>query len=280
MWPHCVTLSAVQPLERLHGVLSATAPRIVACSGGVDSLLLADRRPPGGAATRRWWPTRSRRPCRPRRPRARSQRPTPRAGRCELVRSGEFADERYLSNPTDRCYFCKSHLYDAPIAARLRRTAVRAQRRQPRRPRRVPARSDRRRRARTSATRSSRPALGKADIRAVARDLGPRLRRAAGVAVPGQPPLHRNPRHRGRRLRAVEVGRGADPVRPPGRRWCAAAGATTRSWSRCAPRIGTDHGGSARPRPRVTMRAVDPDVASARLDDRPYRPGQAVLSLQ
>jgi uncharacterized protein len=29
------------------------------------------------------------------------------------VRSGEFDDEAYLSNPTDRCYHCKSNLYDA-----------------------------------------------------------------------------------------------------------------------------------------------------------------------
>jgi uncharacterized protein len=29
------------------------------------------------------------------------------------VASSEFADERYLSNPSDRCYFCKSHLYQA-----------------------------------------------------------------------------------------------------------------------------------------------------------------------
>ena len=29
------------------------------------------------------------------------------------MRSREFEDERYLSNPTDRCYFCKTNLYDA-----------------------------------------------------------------------------------------------------------------------------------------------------------------------
>ncbi len=30
-----------------------------------------------------------------------------------IVRSGEFDDEAYLSNPVDRCYHCKSNLYDA-----------------------------------------------------------------------------------------------------------------------------------------------------------------------
>lgn len=28
-----------------------------------------------------------------------------------LVRTGEVEDERYATNPVDRCYFCKSHLY-------------------------------------------------------------------------------------------------------------------------------------------------------------------------
>jgi len=31
--------------------------------------------------------------------------------RLTLVDSGEFSDERYLQNPSDRCYFCKQHLY-------------------------------------------------------------------------------------------------------------------------------------------------------------------------
>ena len=30
-----------------------------------------------------------------------------------VVRGGEFEDERYLANPVDRCYHCKSHLYAA-----------------------------------------------------------------------------------------------------------------------------------------------------------------------
>jgi uncharacterized protein len=29
-----------------------------------------------------------------------------------LITSAEFTDERYLANPVDRCYFCKSNLYD------------------------------------------------------------------------------------------------------------------------------------------------------------------------
>lgn len=30
----------------------------------------------------------------------------------KLVEAGEFADEHYRANPVNRCYFCKTHLYD------------------------------------------------------------------------------------------------------------------------------------------------------------------------
>lgn len=33
--------------------------------------------------------------------------------RLEVVDAGEFADPAYRANPLDRCYFCKSHLYDS-----------------------------------------------------------------------------------------------------------------------------------------------------------------------
>ena len=36
-----------------------------------------------------------------------------RSGKLEIVNSGEFADEDYLSNPVNRCYFCKSNLYES-----------------------------------------------------------------------------------------------------------------------------------------------------------------------
>jgi uncharacterized protein len=93
---------------------------MIACSGGIDSLLLATiahRVNPAetvvahavsaavpGAATGRVAAA------------ARAEGWT-----IELVSSGEFDDERYLSNPTDRCYHCKSHLYVTleRLAARL-----------------------------------------------------------------------------------------------------------------------------------------------------------------
>lgn len=40
------------------------------------------------------------------------------AWRLSVVEAGEFADPAYRANPLDRCYFCKSHLYDcARLAA-------------------------------------------------------------------------------------------------------------------------------------------------------------------
>lgn len=90
----------------------ATMPRrVVACSGGVDSLLLADLAcadPRAGTLV-----VHSVTPAVPEAATVRVVTTAYRLGwRLRLVRSGEFDDERYLGNPTDRCYHCKTHLYD------------------------------------------------------------------------------------------------------------------------------------------------------------------------
>jgi uncharacterized protein len=107
-------------LMRLADVLAAIGPRIVACSGGIDSMLLATvahRAAPDhtimahaiSAAV----------------PREASERVRFWAARefwnLEQISSGEFEDEQYLSNPLNRCYFCKSHLYTtlADVKTRL-----------------------------------------------------------------------------------------------------------------------------------------------------------------
>jgi uncharacterized protein len=99
-------------LARLRAVLAEVDRRVVACSGGIDSLVLAvvahRARPssttvahtvtpavPGDATVRVV---------------AYARRE---AWNLEIVRSGEFDDESYLANPVDRCYHCKDHLYRA-----------------------------------------------------------------------------------------------------------------------------------------------------------------------
>ncbi|MDG2196561.1 MAG: ATPase [SAR324 cluster bacterium] len=97
-------------LKRLNTVLKGTSPRVVACSGGVDSMLLATlahrQKPeetivvhavgpavPSAASTRvkRW---------------ANQEK-----WQLQLVNAGEFDDPEYLANPVNRCFHCKKNLY-------------------------------------------------------------------------------------------------------------------------------------------------------------------------
>ena len=99
-------------IDQLHAVLSRYPSRIIACSGGIDSLLLATiaHRTAPQATTIAHTVT----PAVPGAGTARVVAFAEREGwNLELVRSNEFDDERYLANPTDRCYFCKTNLYDA-----------------------------------------------------------------------------------------------------------------------------------------------------------------------
>lgn len=90
----------------------ATHPRrVVACSGGVDSLLLAavahEAEPESTVVAH------SVTPAVPETATERVRRTAGELGwRLVLVDSAEFDDERYLANPVDRCFFCKSNLYD------------------------------------------------------------------------------------------------------------------------------------------------------------------------
>lgn len=109
-------MTAARPVEviesALRAVLLGLAPRIVACSGGVDSLLLATvahAADPGATVV-----AHTVTPAVPSDGTARVMSYARQQGwKLEVVRSREFDDERYLSNPTDRCYYCKTNLYDA-----------------------------------------------------------------------------------------------------------------------------------------------------------------------
>ena len=82
----------------------------IACSGGIDSLLLAHV-----AASRPGVRVRVVHAVSAAVPPDATARVVEQATRhgwvLEQVETGEFADERYLANPVDRCFHCKSHLY-------------------------------------------------------------------------------------------------------------------------------------------------------------------------
>ena len=83
---------------------------VIACSGGIDSLLLsfvAHRRAPGEVIV-----AHATSPAVPGEATDRVRAMAAAEGwNLRLVQSGEFADESYLANPVNRCYFCKSNLY-------------------------------------------------------------------------------------------------------------------------------------------------------------------------
>jgi uncharacterized protein len=114
----------VTALERIHASLATCSPRIIACSGGVDSLLLATlahRADSSGTVIAHALSAAV--------PREATERVVAAARAegwtLELVHSGELDDDEYLRNPTDRCYHCKRHLYETldALAGRLRHLA-------------------------------------------------------------------------------------------------------------------------------------------------------------
>jgi len=110
-------------LADLYGSLDAMDRVAVAVSGGVDSVTLAcaAHRRLGERATMFHAVS----PAVPPEATARTRRHAARWGwQLQVIDAGEFTDPDYLSNPVNRCYFCKSHLYaaiarhsDAPIVS-------------------------------------------------------------------------------------------------------------------------------------------------------------------
>jgi uncharacterized protein len=104
--------AAVTPVERLEAVL-ATMPAIAcAVSGGVDSLTLATlahRRFPDAVTMFH--------AVSPAVPDEATERTRALAAqenwRLTIIDAGEFLNEQYRANPSNRCYFCKTSLYGA-----------------------------------------------------------------------------------------------------------------------------------------------------------------------
>ena len=116
MGPMQVSISArpqaAAARTRLESVLDAVEQRVIAGSGGIDSLVLATvahRAAPDATGV-----AHTVTPAVPGDGTARVADYAAReGGDLRIVRSGEFDDEAYLANPVDRCYHCKRNLYDA-----------------------------------------------------------------------------------------------------------------------------------------------------------------------
>ena len=254
-----------------------TQARIVACSGGIDSLVLATLA--HRAAPEQTIVAHTVTPAVPGPGTARVVAFAEREGwNLELVRSSEFDDERYLSNPADRCYYCKSNLYDA-ISTLQGSTSA-------------PSDAVILSGANTDDLGEYRPGLiaadehavhhpyveagwGKADIRSAARDLG-----LAEADLPASPclasRLYTGTRVTAARLQAVEVGEalvtqltGVAIVR------CRIREANVFVEVRGEDRHHID--ASVIAAVRTAMTSVEPELIDVSLDDDDYRAGRSFL---
>ena len=103
-------MSTAEKVARLEALVRANAPMVVAYSGGVDStcLLALAHRAVGG----RVLGVIADSPSLPRRALDEALDVARKIGAAvEVVTSGEFENEDYLTNPPNRCYFCKSELF-------------------------------------------------------------------------------------------------------------------------------------------------------------------------
>jgi len=104
------TAARVELAGRLDDVLAGVGTAAIALSGGVDSMTLAyvAHRALGPAATMFHAASAAV-------PTAATRRVEAYAARfgwpLRIVDAGEFADEHYLANPSNRCFFCKTDLY-------------------------------------------------------------------------------------------------------------------------------------------------------------------------
>lgn len=97
-------------LHRLQSVINDIGPLAVAVSGGVDSMTLAVVAGHVLGAEARMLHAVS--PAVPEDGTARVRAYAQRLGwRLEVIDAGEFADPRYMANPHNRCFYCKTNLY-------------------------------------------------------------------------------------------------------------------------------------------------------------------------
>ncbi len=111
---------ALAHIERLQQTLTSYGQLAIAVSGGVDSMTLAFV----AHRTIDIEVIHSVSPAVPKDATELVEAYAKREGwRLTLVKSGEFQDENYLSNPVNRCFFCKENLYDRIDGITTRRIA-------------------------------------------------------------------------------------------------------------------------------------------------------------
>lgn len=97
-------------VARLQGQINSGGPSAVAVSGGIDSLVLAHLAHGVLGTDARMFHAVS--PAVPADASARVRQHAEASGwTLHVIDAGEFADPRYLSNPVNRCFFCKQNLY-------------------------------------------------------------------------------------------------------------------------------------------------------------------------
>lgn len=101
--------------EALKAILTDIGEVAIAVSGGVDSMTLAYLAVESGARAEMFHAVS---PAVPEAATARVKAHADAAGwRLRIIGAGEFDDPKYVENPVNRCYFCKSNLYTRIRAA-------------------------------------------------------------------------------------------------------------------------------------------------------------------